>query len=270
MQNRRLWKIGLLILICAMLLAGWQRLQESGREAVASGPLETAGQQLSVLYSMGQAAAKGPFQLMLKWQGEWSSLLSPEEAAGVLASRMGLPEPEAGTVQGRTVYETKGRIEGVLAELELTNLEEGKHYAMLRLEAVGGDEAALANLREAQRRAGESLADEGVQADWNGAVQGLAWPALVAEGQEGSGEAGLAAVLDKLEASIGALPGLKLKQVEEFADEHTTSRTYDVNALPVAVQSGGHRVALQLAVHRNSSTGMDEITIGTPLLTVEF
>lgn len=270
MQNRKLWQIGLVILVCAMLLVGLQRVKETGQEAAAPGPLETAEQQLEALYSMGQAVTPDPFRLTLKWQGEWSSLLAPEEAAGALASRMGLPAPEAGTVQGHAVYEAKGRIEGFPAELELTALEEGKHYAMLRLEATGGDQATLERLQEAQRTAGESLADEGVQAGWNAAVQGIAWPATAAQGKAESGESGLAATLDKLEAKINHLPKLKLKQAEEFADELTASRTYAVKALPIAVQSGDDRVALQLAVHRNSGTGMDEITIGMPLLTVEY
>ncbi|MBW4841306.1 MAG: YwmB family TATA-box binding protein [Paenibacillaceae bacterium] len=270
MQNRKLWKIGLLILICAMLLVGLQRLKETGREAIAPGPIDAAEQQLAALYSMGQAVTPDPFQLTLKWQGEWSSLLAPEEAAGVLASRLGLPVPEAGTVQGRVVYEAKGQIEGFPAELELTTLEEGKHYAMLRMEAVGDEAAALERLQEAQRMAGESLADEGVQAEWNAAVQGVAWPAAAAVGKTASGKRKLDVTFDKLETKINQLPKLKLKQAEEFADELTASRTYSVDALPIAVQSGGHRVALQLAVHRNSGTGMDEITIGTPLLTVEY
>lgn len=273
MQNRKLWQVGLLILLCAMLLVGLQRIKETGQEAVAPGPIEAAELQLESLYSMAQAVTPDPFRLTLKWQGEWSSLLAPEEAAGALASRLGLPGPEAGTVQGRTVYEAKGRIEGFPAEFELTTLEEGKHYAMLRLEATGGDRATLERLREAQRSAGESLEDEGVQTDWNAAVQGIAWPATGAEGKAESGESGesgLAAALDKLEAKINQLPKLKLKRAEEFADERTASRTYSVEALPISVQSGDDRVALQLAVHRNSGTGMDEITIGTPLLTVEY
>lgn len=270
MQNRKLWQVGLLILLCAMLLVGLQRIKETGQEAVAPGPIEAAEQQLESLYSMAQAVTPDPFRLTLKWQGEWSSLLAPEEAAGALASRLGLPGPAAGTVQGRTVYEAKGRIEGFPAEFELTTLEEGKHYAMLRMEATGSDRATLERLQEAQRTAGESLADEGVQTGWNAAVQGIAWPATAAEGKAESGESGLAAALDKLEEKINHLPKLKLKRAEEFADERTASRTYSVEALPIAVESGDYRVALQLAVHRNSGTGMDEITIGTPLLTVEY
>lgn len=270
MQNRKLWKVGLLILICAMLLVGLQRFKETGREAAAPGPLEAAERQLAGLYSIGQAVTPDPFRLTLKWQGEWSSLLSAEEAAGALASRLGLPVPEAGTVQGRTVYEIQGFIGGFPAELELTTLDEGQHYAMLRMEAAGGDKATLERLQEAQRTAGESLADEGVRIDWNAAIQGMAWPAIAAGSQADSGVSMLAATLAELEAKINHLPKLKLKQAEEFADGRTASRTYSVDALPIAVQSGVHRVALQVAVHRNSGTGMDEITIGTPLLSVEF
>lgn len=274
MQYRKLWTTGLLILVIAMLLVGLQRLQETGpKKPEVLEPVEAADQQLVALYSMGQAVTADPFAMTLKWQGEWASLLSPEEAAGVLASRLGLPEPEPSMVQGRTVYGAHGLSEGFATNLELTRLEEGKLYAMVRLEAVGDTKASsMELLREAQRTAGESLVDEGVQITWNAAIQGIAWPATINADSTSEHEQASAVshTLEKLESQISELPKLKLKRAEGFADELTASQTYAVDALPIAVQSGGQRVALQLAVHRNSGTGMDEITIGTPLLTVEY
>lgn len=276
MQNRKLWSIGLLILVCAMLLVGLQRIRTiemtgaAQQEVDVSDPLKDAEQQLDALVATGRAVTPDPFRLTLKWQGDWSSLLSSEEAAGVLASRLGLSGPEAGTVQGRTVYQSHGQIEGIHAELDLVTLEEGKHYAMLRLDVAGGDQTIVKQLQEAQRIAGDSLADEGVDPRWNAAIQGIAWPASVAEGGKDSGESLLTATLDRLESQIQRSAKLKLKQAEAFGDEGTASRTYQVEALPISVLSGEHRVALQMVVHRNNSTGMDEITIGSPLLTVEY
>ncbi|MGN8771143.1 hypothetical protein ACTNDP_15760 [Paenibacillus barengoltzii] len=279
MQNRKIWSIGVLILVCAMLLVGLQRIQSietseiaemTEPEADALDPLKDAEQQLDALVAIGEAVTSNPFRITVKWQGDWDSLLSSEEAAGVLATRLGLSSPESGMVQGRTVYQSQGQIEGIHAELDLVTLEEGKHYAMLRLEAAGEDPALWKQLQEAQRMAGESLADEGVDPRWNAAIQGMAWPASVKEEGEGSGDSVLAATLDRLESQIKRSAKLKLKQVEAFGDEGTASRTYRVDALPITILSGEHYVALQVAVHRNSGTGMDEITIGTPLLTVEY
>ncbi|MEC2343573.1 MULTISPECIES: YwmB family TATA-box binding protein [Paenibacillus] len=279
MQNRKIWSIGVLILVCAMLLVGLQRIQSietseiaemTEPEADALDPLKDAEQQLDALVAIGEAVTSNPFRITVKWQGDWDSLLSSEEAAGVLATRLGLSSPESGMVQGRTVYQSQGQIEGIHAELDLVTLEEGKHYAMLRLEAAGEDPALWKQLQEAQRMAGESLADEGVDPRWNAAIQGMAWPASVKEEGEGSGDSVLAATLDRLESQIKRSAKLKLKQVEAFGDEGTASRTYRVDALPITILSGEHHVALQVAVHRNSGTGMDEITIGTPLLTVEY
>lgn len=279
MQNRKIWSIGVLILVCAMLLVGLQRIQSietseiaemTEPEADALDPLKDAEQQLDALVAIGEAVTSNPFRITVKWQGDWDSLLSSEEAAGVLATRLGLSSPESGMVQGRTVYQSQGQIEGIHAELDLVTLEEGKHYAMLRMEAAGEDPALWKQLQEAQRMAGESLADEGVDPRWNAAIQGMAWPASVKEEGEGSGDSVLAATLDRLESQIKRSAKLKLKQVEAFGDEGTASRTYRVDALPITILSGEHHVALQVAVHRNSGTGMDEITIGTPLLTVEY
>ncbi|EOS58685.1 YwmB family TATA-box binding protein [Paenibacillus barengoltzii] len=279
MQNRKIWSIGVLILVCAMLLVGLQRIQSietsemaetTEPEADALDPLKNAEQQLDALVAIGEAVTSNPFRITVKWQGDWDALLSSEEAAGVLATRLGLSSPESGMVQGRTVYQSQGQIEGIHAELDLVTLEEGKHYAMLRLEAAGEDPALWKQLQEAQRMARESLADEGVDPRWNAAIQGMAWPASVKEEGEGSGDSVLAATLDRLESQIERSAKLKLKQVEAFGDEGTASRTYWVDSLPITILSGEHHVALQMAVHRNSGTGMDEITIGTPLLTVEY
>ncbi|MGG6310238.1 YwmB family TATA-box binding protein [Paenibacillus macerans] len=272
MPNRKLWSFSLVILVCAVLLVGLQRVNRNVQEEPSAvNPAEAAARQLAALHAMGEAATEDPFQITVKWQGEWSTLLSPEEAAGVLSSRLGLSATERQLVQNHDVYGAEGPLEGLPAKLSVTAQAENNYYVVLRIESMGGEAESLKLLTEAQQLAGDSLADEGVEIGWNAALQGIAWPATAALNAEASGgEHALSRTLDSLERKIQALPKLKLKKVEGFADELTVSQSYAVTGLPITARSGDHQVALQLAVHRNAETGMDEIAIGSPLLTVEY
>ncbi|GJM72110.1 hypothetical protein HMSSN036_43260 [Paenibacillus macerans] len=80
----------------------------------------------------------------------------------------------------------------------------------------------------------------------------------------------VSAVLAGLEQQIEDELGQKLERVEGFEDELTASQSYAVPGFPITAQSGKRQVALQLAVHHNADTGMDEIAVGSPLLTVEY
>lgn len=271
MLKRKLWSYSLVIIVCAVMLVGLARLKNAERQAVVSDPIESAGTQLERLSSIGIAITDDPFQFTVKWQGEWKTLLSPEEAAGVLSSRLGLSAAKQKTVQEHTVYSAEGTMEGLPSKLAVTAQGEGKYYVVFRIESVGGTAETLEHLSGVQQLAGESLADEGVQIGWNAAIQGGALPATTVLGSgEAAGEPALNAALLDLEKRIRKDTDLKLERVEGFADDTTVSQTYAVSGLPVTTLSGEHRVALQIAVHRNAETGMDEISVGSPLLTIEY
>ncbi|MMZ67315.1 hypothetical protein D1872_298920 [compost metagenome] len=59
-------------------------------------------------------------------------------------------------------------------------------------------------------------------------------------------------------------------QVESYDDFGTASRTYEVEGWPISIFSGAHKVSLQMGVHRNLDQNSYEISIGSPLLTVEY
>ncbi|RRJ61940.1 hypothetical protein EHV15_02330 [Paenibacillus oralis] len=290
MGSRKLWSYSLIVIVCALLLLGLQRFkneQSGGPAAVGDPPsagdsLQAAGGQLERLLSIGTALTPAPYLVTVKWQGKWETQLAEEEAAGALATRLGLSEPLTENVQGHTVYNANGSSEGVRLTLNVTAQSEGRYYVVLRLEGAGGTAGSGERMLEVQQLAGESLADEGVQIGWNAAVQGIGLartgagtgtesePAESEPNEPAPAERTVSAVLMGLEQQIKDKLGLKLERVEGFEDELTASQSYAVPGFPITAQSGKRQVALQLAVHRNADTGMDEVAVGSPLLTVEY
>lgn len=270
MPNRKLWKGILWFVIALLLLVGLQRIAQNGKDVSTVDQVEEARKQLTLLHGMGSSLSEQPFQMTVKWQGIWSTLLSPEEAAGALSSRLGLPDPKQVLEMAHEAYQATGSLEGVPAHLTVTVRASGGYYVLLRLESAGGSAEGLNRLETVQSLSGESLADEGVEVQWNAAVQGITWPG--ASGSEESSDQSPEQTLNQLEKRIKEQKTLrlKLKPVEEFAEELTVSRTYSVKGWAITAMSGEQAVNLQMAVHLNSGTGLNEISLGSPLLTVEY
>nr|WP_246354658.1 YwmB family TATA-box binding protein [Paenibacillus phytohabitans] len=98
----------------------------------------------------------------------------------------------------------------------------------------------------------------GIVAEWNVSLQ--------APAKEQSGpQAALLATEQNLAAQ---LPGIHAE--ENYADETTSSRSYNVPGLQRTVSSGGHELSLQLAVHRDGNEDRNRVTLGLPLITIEY
>ncbi len=200
-----------------------------------------------------------PMKVTVKWQGAWNSLLSAEEAIGALSSRLGLSNVQAETVQGHHVYTSNYNEQGVVAKLMLTPLENDTYYVRLRMEAdVSENFMGFDALTELQAGYGASLIDEGVVAHWNGAIQGT----VKAEGVSES------SLTDAIEQSTATQFNMEL--VDQYHDLGTVSRTYEVKEWPIYVLSGNHKVSFQLGVHHNSEADTYDISLGSPLLTIEY
>ncbi|WP_059049409.1 YwmB family TATA-box binding protein [Paenibacillus senegalimassiliensis] len=270
MPNRKLWKGILWFIIGLLLLAGLQRIAQNDEAMPTADQVAEAQKQLTILHEMGRSTSEQSFKMTVKWQGVWPTLLSPEEAAGALSSRLGLPAPKQVLEMAHEAYQAADSIEGVPAHLTVTVRASGGYYILLRLESTGGSAEGLNRLETVQSLSGESLADEGVEVQWNAAVQGITWPG--ANGSEEGRTQNPEQTLDQLEKRIQEQKTLrmKLKPVEEFAEELTVSRTYSVKGWAITAMSGEQPVNLQMAVHLNSGTGLNEISFGSPLLTVEY
>ncbi|MEF2968451.1 YwmB family TATA-box binding protein [Paenibacillus sp. M1] len=260
---------GCVLLLIVLLWMG--NFTDEGAVSVSGKPGDSVGaaaDQWDKLLALGKELIGEEIQGTVKWQGEWNTLLAPEEAAGALSSRLGFSAMQRDLVQDHTVYYSTGSVQRIASKLTVTLIGEGEYYVVLRMEGQG--QPALAEMNSQMSIYGESLADEGVVVRWNAALQGnLEETAIDSFGQDNDEDRGsLEARIQNVESYVSR--ELKLEPLENYNEVETVSRTYSVPGFPVKVASGERQVALQIAVHRNAETGQEEISIGSPLLTVEY
>ncbi|GGG00921.1 hypothetical protein GCM10010913_23270 [Paenibacillus aceti] len=247
-----------------MVMIGFSKLHGSKLDKVAA-----ADKQWQSVLALAERASEGRLHATVKWQGSWESLLDPGEAADVLSTRLGLSSPTENAVQGHSVYIAQGSNGGINAKLSVMPEEGGTSYYVILL-MEGDARVNAAHFSELQTTYGYSLQDEGVDVNWNTALQGS-----VASGLSGGLEvegASLQELLNKLEQQAASTLQLQLYSADEYVDEEsqTVSRSYEAHEMPIYVNSGEHQIALQMAVHYNEDSGEREISMGSPLLTVEY
>ncbi|MNC45556.1 hypothetical protein D3C75_945270 [compost metagenome] len=137
-----------------------------------------------------------------------------------------------------------------------SQLEQGGSYVIVTLET--SDLLKATAFGADAEQAGELLLAAGISPEWNASLQGEA--SLQGLPQE---------ALSQIEGTIaGQFTGLKAE--EDYADDTTGSRSYSVPGLARTVSSGDHLIALQAAVHKNGNDGRNRVTIGMPLITIEY
>lgn len=243
-----------------LLLTVLYQAKEEVSPNQAGAPVMNAVSQWKEVLEIGLNTIGHEVAGTVKWQGSWTTQLDPAEAANVLTSRLGLPQAEESVLQDHTVFSASGSVEGLRAYLNLTQLSSSEYYVVLRLEGNGAE--AMTIMTEHQGMLGESLAEEGVAVEWNAALQGTMKQADLPKGSS------LGEALDQLENHF--TDELELTSVEQYEDQDTISRTYRSSQLPITVDSGGERVAFQAAIHIHSETGEQEVSLGSPLLTIEY
>lgn len=260
---KKLGSYALIIILIAVAMVGFEDGKHT--EAAVNHPVDDASVQLAQLMNIGKVVIQDKVRVTIKWQGEWNTLLAPEEAADVLSTRLGLSGLVYDKVQDHTQYYALGDLNGVQSKLSVTVREKGRLYVVLRLETETLE--GMNALGTLQYNYGSSLADEGVNVKWNAALQGMT--------NEQTGDMGgvqsltpgekLKNVEQQVENTIQPL-----KMVESYEDGNTISRSYEMAGLPISVYSGDHQISLQVALHRNLDAGRQEISIGSPLLTIEY
>lgn len=252
--------IGCMIITLAIGFSAAKSLQAHAVHREDGDSVEQAGKQWQQLMSIVHQWDHDNLTATIKWQGTWNTLLSPEEAVGALTSRLGFQIAHVEDVQGHNVYSSFNKEGNVHSKLTVTPQGAGMFYVMLRMEAISPEQ--LAELTELQRSYGELLIDEGVAVHWNGALQGKANHDFFSPNVSES------SIINTIEKHVAQ--ELNMRQVESYDDMGTASRTYEVEGWPITVFSGPHKVSLQLGVHFNSGEDVYEISVGSPLLTVEY
>ncbi|KHL92580.1 hypothetical protein QW71_28590 [Paenibacillus sp. IHB B 3415] len=284
--------------VAVMLLSGFRSAGTAGGNglqevsAVSAVTASTAGageleDSLALLTTLGrEASAPGaPLRLVLKWQGEYSGEASAEAAVQDLSARLGLGEVSSSDEDGHLTSRSSAELSGgAQVSLFWSELGGGRSYCIVTFETAdgGGGQVSLfwselgggrsycivtfetadlldsPELASAAGDAGKAMLQAGIAAEWNVSLQ--------APAKEQSGPQ--AALLVTEQNLAAQLPGIHAE--ENYADETTSSRSYSVPGLQRTVSSGGHELALQLAVHRDGNEDRNRVTIGLPLITIEY
>lgn len=106
-----------------------------------------------------------------------------------------------------------------------------------------------------QQQVDRLLREGGIRPQWSIAAQGM-----------------MRSELDRaaMQSDHPLLQAIKAAPVEYYSDARSESWTYQSDRLNLSVQSGDRAVQLQTAVHRLSDTGEHRVTVGVPLVTIEY
>lgn len=247
----------LLLLLCAavLLLAGFRNGASEDKE------INQLKRSLPLLSSLGLQAAKpdSALRLVLKWQGEYQSNDNSDVtgAAEKLSAELGLGTVKHTEEDGHHTYRSTAAVDAYTRVSMLWNeLNEAESYVIVTVESPDLLKSSVLEVEGEQ--AGIVMAEFGISAEWNASIQGIAKV-------QGDPEQ---ALIQTENAMSDQLSGIAA--VESYKDDTTFSRSYTMNHVGRFVQSGNHSVAMQTAIHTNDTDNSNRITIGFPLITVEY
>ncbi|WP_340025728.1 YwmB family TATA-box binding protein [Paenibacillus sp. FSL K6-1096] len=175
----------------------------------------------------------------------------------MLAEQLGLGKVSGSDEDGHMMYRAAAS-QGDSSKLSMlwTDLEQGGSYVFVTMETQNLLKAE--ELQDTAEKTGKIMMAAGITPEWNASIQGSA----LSQGLPGEA---LAAIEGTMEAE-----GSGLHAVESYEDVSTVSRSYTVPGSKRFVNSGDHKIALQMAVHQNDNDNSNRVTIGLPLITIEY
>ncbi|MGG3310906.1 YwmB family TATA-box binding protein [Paenibacillus lautus] len=282
MRKMRLQIIVMMLLLCgaAGMMAGFAGTTESNRNESAphtreastsasggtgendidgtTGAGVAAESDLTLLTALGQEHMEPSAMLTVKIQGEMINSVPKDQAKTAvehLARTMGLSGITTSQLQGNEVFQAEGLLSGVSVHLDWALTKEGHSYirAMLVGEAAGQTREMMALQQQIQ----EMMKQAGIPNTWNASIQGYATETASVDG-----------TMAQVEEAVAQK--LLLRSVEDYTDDKTQSRSYEVPSLGAFVMSGDTPIHMQIAVHEDSMKKSSRITIGFPVITIEY
>ncbi|MUG66435.1 hypothetical protein GNP94_10540 [Paenibacillus campinasensis] len=257
----KLWSLAMIISLLSgivVVLSGCGVISGSGAGQRLERDKADAADQLRMLIDLGARQMEAGGTITVKLQGELinhASFVQAREAARQLASAIGLTEVREDQLHGNDVYHAEEVIGGIQTALNWAVTPDGNSYVRVMLTEERPDK--VERLTALQQQVQTEMAALGIKADWNASMQGYA-------GQTAAVHETIAQVERELS------PMLHFQQVENYEDVTTISRSYNVPDLPLHVMSGRQPIQMQIAVHEDSINKWNRITIGFPVITVEY
>jgi len=250
-NQRRIARIGLILISIIVVFIGLEWNTFAAQE------VNKEDKRLENLIQWGQELVDMPLQVVVKWQGEWTNEgeLSSLEAAQQLAKLMGLPVPQVVSNIDHETYRSITSIEGIRVTFNWQVISQEKSYLIVKMESMDTmNYSTLLRLQDMYRTQIDLMH---IDAAWNATVQGN-----VIERQA------VTTTIKEVETKLHS--HLKFTQVEGYTDEMTISRSYEAPSLGFDLVSGDHNMDLQIAVHLDEITGMSRVSLGFPIITIEY
>ena len=128
-------------------------------------------------------------------------------------------------------------------------------YAVLRLDASGNAEQD--HLLKWQEQMSTQLKDQGIQGKWNVMIQGNAAEEISLQNNP---KEFLAELVHAYKGNV----------VESYEDATTFSTSLFSSEFEASIRSGNQKVNVQIALHLDTTSGLWRLTVGTPIITMEY
>ncbi|WP_186333850.1 YwmB family TATA-box binding protein [Paenibacillus xylanexedens] len=249
MLNR--WMTAGLLAIAIIILIGVTQVYAEKSEPKAA--------QLEQLIYTADSVIDNVDRLVIKWQGEGQG--NAKAQAALLAGHLGLEQPVRVRQTGHDVYRSEEIVDtatgGAGMLVNVVDTGDKGYYAIVQLSGdAHTDRSTLMTLHE---QCDQLLVDSGMKASWNMSVQGTA-----ANTTEFDASEQLALIEKDLSKNVD------LASVERYTDVASASVSYEASDLPLSIKSGSHMLNMQLAVHQVGEQGNNRITVGFPVITIEY
>ncbi|MBE9913445.1 hypothetical protein G8C92_05220 [Paenibacillus donghaensis] len=213
--------------------------------------------ELGTLLDLGHRMVDQPLQVVVKWQGSWegSGTEGAEAAARKLGRSLQLAPVQALTEHGHVTYRVIDEKNDINIRLNWQEISRNHSYVVMQLEA--GNPQQWDNLSDLQEQYGKKMRDAGIKAEWNASLQGMV-----------NDSASVVDTMNRIEGNL--IDTLKATPQDTYEDATTVSNSYQVPSLTSRVRSGGDWLSMQVAVHEDSLSGSNRVTIGLPVITIEY
>jgi hypothetical protein len=246
---RKILIILLFLLIVPVVMIGWD--YPEGDEA---------NHDIQTVIELSKPLLQEGDTYLIKWSGElagYTNMASFTLSYNRLSNQLGFPaKSELQYVNGLPVLRSSELlINGVLLQWMYVGSKDQKS-SILMLKLTADSYVSYQNLISLQLEIKEKLTDLNLDGKWNTMVQGV----LTTIGPGDDPED----LLQRLHKEVEGT------EQELYRDEQTLSTSLFTKKLMGSVQSGSHKVNLQIALHQNSITKEWRLTMGTPLITMEY
>jgi hypothetical protein len=203
---------------------------------------------------------EGKNTYIIKWSGElggYTANASFQNTYNELSSQLGFQtNSEIDYINGLPVLRSSTQLtDGALLQWMYVGSED-QNNSVLMLKLTADSYIDYQKIVALQLETEEKLTRLNLEGKWNTMIQGTL--TNIEPGDEPE------AILQKLSKEV------KGTEQELYADEHTLSASLFTKKLKGSVQSGSHLVNLQIALHQNSITKEWRLTLGSPLITMEY